>query len=119
MRMVKIIHSQFNVIRLLLFTFFIAVPSLNSGLRAQVNEPLTATDKSALENIIVEKYYVAEETDYADISGGVLPKGSVTYRIYVDLKPGYNLQMVYGDKKHELFIRSTTTFFNNVKNGSY
>jgi hypothetical protein len=72
-------------------------------------------DSLALENIIVEKYYVADSTDYIDAIKGVLPGGSITYRIYVDMKPDYNLQMVYGDEKHELFVKTSTRFFNNTE----
>jgi len=67
-----------------------------------------------LEAIIVEKYYVANYSDIIDTSGGLLAKGSVTYRIYVDMKPGYALQAVYGIQNHELVIKTTTTFFNNT-----
>lgn len=70
-----------------------------------------------LEGIIVEKYYVAEEKDVIDTTGGYLPKGSVTYRIYVDMKPGYKLQAIYGVPGHDLIIKTTTSFFNS-KNGS-
>jgi len=85
----------------------------NSSLKAQENYIATHDDSLALENVIVEKYYVADSTDYADTTGGVLPKGSITYRIYIDLKPGYSLQVVYGNQKHEMYLRTTTKFFNN------
>jgi hypothetical protein len=29
------------------------------------------------------------------------------------MKPGYSLQSVYGNQKHELFIKTSTVFFNN------
>ena len=71
-----------------------------------------------LENIIVEKYYVSDKSDSKAKSGGYLPKGSVTYRIYVDLKKGYRLQAVYGIQGHELRIATTTWFFNNEEFGA-
>jgi hypothetical protein len=80
---------------------------------SQTAKDLTETDKRALEGIVVEKYYTASKADAADTSGGVLQEGSVTYRIYVDLKPGYNLQAVYGVSKHQMFLKTTTKFFNN------
>jgi hypothetical protein len=75
---------------------------------------ITHDDSLALENVIVEKYYVTDSSYYVDTTGGILPKGSITYRIYIDMKPGYSLMMVYGDKKHELFLKTTTVFFNNT-----
>lgn len=84
------------------------------SLYAQIKKiGLTEADKSALEGVIVEKYYVAGKSEVKDTVGGFLPKGSVTYRIYIDMKPGYFLQAVYGVPSHELFIKTTTKFFNN------
>jgi hypothetical protein len=91
----------------------LALLSICNTMQAQ-NKNLEAMDHSkALESVIVEKYYVADSTDYIDTTGGILPKGSITYRIFIDLKPDYNLQVVYGDEKHPLSIKTTTTFFNN------
>jgi hypothetical protein len=84
---------------------------------AQTRTSVTEDDKKALEGIIVEKYYTATETDVNDTVGGILPRGSVTYRIYVDMKPGYKLQAVYGVSKHEFFIKTTTSFFNYSNGG--
>lgn len=69
--------------------------------------------QSGLEGIIVEKYYISTDKDtLAADSGGYLPPGSVTYRIYADLKPVYRLQAVYGVPEHELRIETTTRFYN-------
>jgi len=83
------------------------------SIHAQPKKELTDVDKKALEAVIIEKYHVSDSTDYADSLGGVLPLGSVTYRIYIDLKPDYTLQAIYGDPKHELRLQTTTTFYNN------
>ena len=83
------------------------------------NRAFTRDDSSALENVIVEKYYVADSADCSDTTGGILPKGSITYRIYIDLKPGYSLQMVYGSPRHLLFLKTSTTFFNNSECSAY
>ena len=49
--------------------------------------------QNGLENIIVEKYYVSDANDTTQNStGGVLPIGSVTYRIYADMLPGFKFQ---------------------------
>lgn len=72
-----------------------------------------------LENIIVEKYYISDANDATvnDV-GGVLPVGSVTYRVYVDMLPDYKMQAVFGIPGHELRISTTTLFFNNIDRGA-
>ncbi|MBL7943829.1 MAG: hypothetical protein JNM00_13735 [Flavobacteriales bacterium] len=76
-----------------------------------------ALGAQGLENIIVETYYVSDANDATDTDGGFLAPGSVTYRIYVDMLPGYELQAVYGNGNHELRIETSTLFFNNVDRG--
>ena len=70
-----------------------------------------------LEGIIIENYYIADVSDAQNTEGGYLKPGSVTYRIYVDLKPMYSLQAVYGIPGHPLKIATTTYFFNNTVYG--
>lgn len=75
--------------------------------------------QNGLEDIIVEKYYISEANDTnANSVGGNLPIGSVTYRIYVDMLPGYNFQAAFGLTDHELRIETTTQFFNNMDYGN-
>jgi hypothetical protein len=82
-----------------------------------------------LDSIIVEKYYISDVADKAvDATGGVLPVNSTTYRIYVDMKPGYKFEAAYGvdvqpvnvrnPGDHQLRIATTTAFFNNEDRGS-
>jgi hypothetical protein len=79
--------------------------------------------QNGLENLIVEKYYVSNSVDAAG-SVGTLPAGSVTYRFFVDMLPGYTFQAAYavpgsgGVGVHPLFINTTTTFFNNEDRGA-
>jgi hypothetical protein len=74
--------------------------------------------QNGLEGIIVEKFYVSTKADNAGkMYSGDLPKGSVTYRIYVDLKPGYRFQIAYGDPNHPLIIESSENFFNHLEMG--
>ncbi len=78
---------------------------------------LSAQD--GLEGIIVEKYYVSDENDKSvDGDGGELPLNSVTYRVFVDMKPGYIFQAAYGTPEHNLKIATTTRFFNNIDRGA-
>lgn len=75
--------------------------------------------QNGLENVIVEKYYISDANDtMCNSIGGNLPIGSVTYRIYVDMLPGYRLHTVYGNKNHELIIKTGTKFFNNAYVGN-
>ncbi len=79
-----------------------------------------AQAQNGLEGIVVEKYYVSNAADAAG-SVGALPVGSVTFRIYADMLPGYNFQALYGvpgATGHTMVINTTTTFFNNEDYGS-
>jgi hypothetical protein len=68
-----------------------------------------------IENVIVERYYVADANDATDTTmGRSLEAGSVTYRIFVDLKPGSKIRKIYGDQFHTLKIESTEPFYNNI-----
>lgn len=72
---------------------------------------------SAFEEIIVETYYIADENDAGDTDGGNLPEEAVTYRIFIDMKPGYLMGTIFGDQLHELRIETSTQFFNNEDRG--
>ncbi len=75
--------------------------------------------QNGLERIIVEKYYVSDENDKTvDGDGGELPVNSVTYRVFVDMLPGYIFQAAFGTPEHELRISTTTRFFNNEDRGA-
>ncbi len=76
-----------------------------------------AQAQDGLENIIVEKYYIANSADVT-ASGGKLLPNSVTYRVYVDMLAGYKLQAVYGDVNHALKFTTSTSFFNSEDRGS-
>ena len=72
-----------------------------------------------LENIIVEKYYVSDANDTnVNLTGGILPVGSVTYRIYANMLPGYKFQAAFGVQGHEMRIETSTLFFNNEDRGA-
>jgi hypothetical protein len=75
------------------------------------------TAYSQIDSVIVEKYYVSDAKDATDITGGGLPAGSVTYRIYIDLAAGSKLLKIYGDAAHAFIIESTDDFFNNIDRG--
>ncbi len=76
-----------------------------------------AQAQNGLEGIVVEKYYIADAADAA-ASVGTLPVGSVTYRVYADMLPGYKFQALFGNAAHALKISTSTSFFNNEDRGA-
>lgn len=95
------------------YVFSIYLVMSSNSVCAQSDYIMSHKDSLALENVIVEKYYVSDSVDDADTSANALPKGAVTYRVFIDMLPDYSLQVVYGDEKHELFFKTTTSFFND------
>jgi len=99
------------VVNLRLIIFLMCLSFSSNYLKSQSSD---SSKEGGLEGIIVEKYYIADSMDAQDKgSGDILPVGSVTYRIYVDLKPGYELQMVYAYSGHPMEFITTTKFFNS------
>ena len=74
---------------------------------------------SQIERVLVETYYISDVYDSTDTDGGKLDTASVTYRIYVDLKPGNRLVEIYGDANHTIKFSSTAPFFNNIDGDTY
>ncbi len=103
--------------RKIILLFFTSIFISRSSSFAQGKNGLSKEEATALEGIIIEKYYTSTKEDCKDTTGGLLPEGSVTYRIYADLKPGYHLQAVYGAANHPLFLKTSTYFFNNTQGG--
>jgi hypothetical protein len=81
---------------------------------------LVGKSQQGLEKLIVEKYYVSDANDAAaaTAAGGNLPVASVTWRIYADMAPDWFLVNVYGVPAHTLTMTTTTSFYNDVNNGS-
>jgi len=77
----------------------------------------TSFSQNGLEGVIVEKYYISNSAD-ASGSSGILPSGSTTYRVFIDLLPGYTFQAAYGVPNHELRFQTSTSFFNNEDYGT-
>ncbi len=77
--------------------------------------------QNGLEGVVVEKYYVSDAADSTDASdnGAVYPLnvGSVTYRVYANLLPGYKVIQMYGSPTHPLNISTTTSFYNDPNYG--
>ena len=75
-----------------------------------------------LEGIVVEKYYVSDELDSANAAdnGAVseLHRGSITYRVFVDMATDYRFLNLYGNANHDFKINSSTNFYNDPNYGS-
>lgn len=64
-----------------------------------------------LEDVIVETYYIVDSTE--NFSDTNLKPGSITYRIYSDLAPGYRLGGVFASSINPVFINTTSYFYNH------
>jgi hypothetical protein len=69
--------------------------------------------QAQIQNVIVEKYYVADAADIANTDGGQLQQGAVTYRVFIDLVAGSKISRVFADSSHLLIFKSSQPFFNN------
>ncbi len=89
---------------------------------------LSAWSQGGLDSIIVERYYYSNSADSVGsdaAGGGVLHIGSSTFRVYVDMKPGFKFQALYGTQDanvppiplHTLLLTSTKPFYNNEDRG--
>jgi hypothetical protein len=99
------------------FTLFLAFMAILSFSKAQ----------TGLDGIIVEKYYVTNAADSIDAAAQgaatVLHTGSITYRVFADLAPGYKFIALFGNQDalanpiHPMVIKTTTDFYNDVNYG--
>jgi hypothetical protein len=78
---------------------------------------IASIGQAQLENIYIEKYYISDANDATDTTGGILPVGSTTYRIYANLIPGSYVSQIFGDANHPFAISSTAPFFNHATEG--
>jgi hypothetical protein len=88
---------------------------------------LTASFSNAqqqgLEGVIVEKYYLSNAADSANAAnnGAItnLRIGSTTYRVFIDMAPGYKFNLFFGNSDangnvlHPLIFQTTTDFYND------
>ncbi|MFZ4785851.1 MAG: Ig-like domain-containing protein [Flavobacteriales bacterium] len=79
------------------------------------------SNAQGLEGLIVERYYITDAADEANAiaQGAVspLPVGSVAYRVYVDMAPGYKFSQIFGNAQHNLTVNTTSSFFNDPNYG--
>jgi hypothetical protein len=91
---------------------------------------LATSSYAQLDSVIVEKYYLANSKDAQDVQfiydaqgdqvteTVVLEEGTITYRVFVVLEPGFKLIKVFADENHPLVVSSTSNFFNNTDRGA-
>lgn len=88
---------------------------------ATVFTSFMAFSQVGLEGIVVEKYYVSDAADSTDAgdNGAVYPLhvGSVTYRVYANLLPGYKVIQLFGSPQHTLNVHTSTAFYNDPNYG--
>ena len=76
-----------------------------------------------LENVVVETYYVADANDIAFSGVDPLPAGAKTYRVFVDMATGWELQAVFAatnvgtGEVDTMVFRSTAPFWNHTDFG--
>ena len=102
----------------IIFAFVCAIIffQINNKLYAQNESPnfkYNHDDSTSLENVFVEKFYVFDSINYSPKTFQKPSLGTITYRIFIDMKPGYKLQMVYGSPQHNLQISTSTKFYND------
>jgi hypothetical protein len=75
--------------------------------------------QDGLEGVFVERYYTTSNSDTSNsLISGIREAGLTTYRIYVDLKPGFTFQAAFGAPGHPLIIRSSKSFYNHPGAGT-
>jgi len=73
-----------------------------------------------LEGILLERFYEVNEKDRSvQHLSGPIDKGAVTWRIFLDLEPGYRFQAAYGTTEHPLELNSTAQIYNHNGYGNY
>lgn len=77
---------------------------------------VTAASTQGLEGVYVEPYYRSVAADLDSTDWVPLVPGTICYRVFADLAPGWKLQAAFGSKQHPLVISTTTEFFNDPVN---
>ncbi len=93
--------------------------TLLSALIILITSVIGAQTFEGLDGVYIERYYQSNEMDNgAGKISGELKNNSKTYRIYLDLSPGYRFQAAYGTTAHPLSFHSESLFFNHAGIGN-
>ncbi len=96
----------------------ISLSGVNLSAQNKDADSLAKDHFAGLEGIIVEPYYIHSGHACNEDTLQSLTPGFVTYRVFVDMAPGYRLQAIFGIERHPLIIKTTTTFYNHITHGS-
>jgi hypothetical protein len=73
-----------------------------------------------LEGVLLEKFYEVNAKDRSvQHLSGEIDEGAVTWRIFLDLEPGYRFQAAYGTAEHPLILKSTALIYNHNGFGNH
>jgi len=98
------------------FFFIILLFTIKSYSQNDVSDKKLGTGQG-IENIIFEKYY--ENTNTVGNNDDIIvPIGATTYRVYIDMAPGYRFQALFAFEGHKLYFKTTNTFFNDTIDGA-
>ncbi|MBK8500677.1 MAG: hypothetical protein IPL52_18100 [Flavobacteriales bacterium] len=71
-----------------------------------------------LQGVVVENFHVTNQADADYYNGlgngsGTMTPGLTTYRVYIDMAPGYKLNTVFGSAGNVMDVTSTAVFWND------
>lgn len=76
-----------------------------------------ASAQGGIEDIIVEEYCSSSDPEVLAAFGAEPGTTLTTYRIFVDMAPGYKMQAVFGNMKHPLIISTEGKIYNHLDQG--
>lgn len=112
------IHLKSKRIFITTFWLIINLSGVNLSAQNMDAETINKDHFPGLEGIIVEPYYIHSGHACNDDTLETLKPGFVTYRVFVDMAPGYRLQAIFGIEGHPFMIKTSTTFYNQITLGS-
>lgn len=85
----------------------------NISIFSQDNSNTIQNESLAIEKVVIEEYSIPSLKNLAATDLSPLPDFFTTYKIFIQIKAGYNFQLIYGEKKHGVFIKTSAKFQNN------
>lgn len=73
--------------------------------------------QGGIEDVIIEEYCSTNDPEILEALGAEADKTLTTYRIYIDMAPGYRMQAVFGNIKHPLLIQTEGKIYNHLDQG--
>lgn len=73
--------------------------------------------QGGIEDVIVEEYCSSSDPEVLAAFGAEEGTTLTTYRVYIDMAPGYKLQAVFGNGKHPLSIKAEGKIYNHIDQG--